>query len=159
MCATTSGSMRERPARSTAAFALSLSLGIASQHVHAGGIDHKLTFDESGIWSRNTQQAVEYSSQAIVLGMALWAGADTRPGRTAWQSVDATLIGAVSSEALKRITTRVRPSDTDNPDLWFQGGKNHSFPSGEVTAMAALVTPFVLEYRRDYPAVYALEVL
>ena len=35
----------------------------------------------------------------------------------------------------------------------------YSFPSGEVTAVASAVTPFVLEYGPDHPAAYALELL
>jgi undecaprenyl-diphosphatase len=33
------------------------------------------------------------------------------------------------------------------------------FPSGEVTTLASAVTPLVLEYGHDHPAVYALELL
>src|SRR5262249_5788701 len=47
-------------------------------------------------------------------------------------------------------------STQDNPCLWFQGGSNHSFPSGEAAVAAGLVTPYVLEYGRDYPLTYAL---
>ena len=45
------------------------------------------------------------------------------------------------------------------PNKWFQGGGHYSFPSGEVTAVTAIVTPFVFEYGRDHPEVYALELL
>ena len=41
----------------------------------------------------------------------------------------------------------------------FNGGHNYSFPSGEASVAAALVTPYVLEYGRDYPATYALLLL
>jgi hypothetical protein len=34
----------------------------------ASGIDHKVTFDESGIWNRNIQKGLEYGSIAVVLG-------------------------------------------------------------------------------------------
>ena len=37
------------------------------------------------------------------------------------------------------------------------GGR--SFPSGEVAEISGIVTPYVLEYGNDHPAVYALEVL
>ena len=57
---------------------------------------------------------------------------------------------------MKHIFTRVRPADTDNPGLWFQGESNHSFPSSEAAAAASIVTPYILEYGKDYPAVYAL---
>ena len=68
-------------------------------------------------------------------------------------------IGAVSAEALKHIFTRARPSQGNDPDAWFKGSSHYSFPSGEVTTVSAIITPFVLEYRHDYPAVYALELL
>jgi membrane-associated phospholipid phosphatase len=36
---------------------------------------------------------------------------------------------------------------------------HYSFPSGEVTGVTAITTPFVFEYAHDYPAVYALLLL
>jgi undecaprenyl-diphosphatase len=54
---------------------------------------------------------------------------------------------------------RPRPSQSDDPDLWRQGKGNASFPSGEVATMAAFVTPVILEYRDEYPAVWGLSVL
>jgi undecaprenyl-diphosphatase len=50
-------------------------------------------------------------------------------------------------------------SRSTNPDQWFKGHGHHSFPSGEVALASAAVTPFVLEYGKDHPAVYALEAL
>ena len=47
----------------------------------------------------------------------------------------------------------------DDPNDFFQGGGAQSFPSGEVAEMASVVTPFILEYRHDHPAVYALALL
>lgn len=125
----------------------------------AGGIDYKVPLDESGIWQRSTQKAVLAASVTLTVAGALWEGGETQLGRTFWQSVDGGAFGSLSSEALKRITTRVRPRDTDDPGLWFQGGSNHSFPSGEVTMLSALVIPFVLEYGKTHPAFYALELL
>ena len=52
---------------------------------------------------------------------------------------------------------RARPSMQDNP--WFQGGHNHSFPSGEASVAAGLVTSYILEYVGDYPATYFLALL
>jgi membrane-associated phospholipid phosphatase len=42
---------------------------------------------------------------------------------------------------------------------WFHSGSDHSFPSGEVATLSAIVTPFVLEYGHEHPTVYALELL
>ena len=121
------------------------------------GIDHRLTYDDSGIWSRGNQNALIAVLLVGEAGGALWEGGEDRFGHTLWQSVDSTLIGGVSSEVLKRVFSRERPSKTSNPNEWFKGGGNQSFPSGEVTTAAAVVTPLVLEYARDHPAVWALE--
>ena len=60
---------------------------------------------------------------------------------------------------MKAAFTRSRPTQTNDPNQFFQGSGHYSFPSGEVAAMSALVTPFVLEYRQETPWIYALEAL
>jgi undecaprenyl-diphosphatase len=125
----------------------------------AGGVDHLVEFDDSGIWKRTNQTALINLLIAGEVAGALWEGGETRLGKTFWQSIDSSAIGALSSEALKRIFTRSRPDQSPDPNLWFQGHGHYSFPSGEVTAVAAIVSPFVFEYAHDHPAVYALEVL
>jgi undecaprenyl-diphosphatase len=125
----------------------------------ASGIDHLVEFDDSGIWKRSNQTAlVNLLIGGEIVG-ALWEGGDTRLGKTFWQSIDSSAIGALSSEALKHIFTRSRPDQSPDPNLWFQGHGHYSFPSGEVTAVTAIVSPFVFEYAHDHPAVYALELL
>jgi undecaprenyl-diphosphatase len=123
------------------------------------GIDHRLNLDNSGIWNRNIQLGLEYSLIGIELVGGFWEGGETRLGKTLWQSIDSSAIGAVTSEAMKHIFTRARPSQTNNPNSFFQGGSHYSFPSGEVTLVSSVITPFVLEYREDHPAIYALELL
>jgi undecaprenyl-diphosphatase len=123
------------------------------------GIDHRLSFDDHGIWARKNQDLLIAGLLVGEVGGAVWEGGETRLGRTLWQSIDATVIGGVSSEVLKRVFSRKRPRTTSDPNQWFQGGGNQSFPSGEVTTTSAVVTPLVLEYGRDHPAVYALELL
>ena len=87
-------------------------------------------------------------------------GGETRLGRTFWQSIDASASAGIVSEVAKRAFSRVRPIDSNgNPDLWFKGNGNESFPSGEVTLVSSIVTPFVLEYGGDHPWVYGLEAL
>ena len=142
---------------------LCIALLACSSQTFAGGgflgIDHRWNNDERGIYSRDVQNVVVYSSvSAAVLG-AVWLGGETRLGKTYWQSVDSTAIGVASAEALKNIFTRARPSQGNDPNAWFQGGSHYSFPSGEVTTVAAVITPFVFEYHEDYPAIYALELL
>ena len=136
-----------------------LACGVASAGGGPLGIDHKVPLDESGIWSRNTQNAALGLTVTAVVVAAFWEGGETRLGKTSWQSVDSLLITAVATTAGKAIFTRSRPSQTDDPDKWFQGKGHYSFPSGEVGAMSAAVTPYILEYQHDHPWIWALELL
>src|SRR5437899_2400618 len=119
------------------------------------GIDHRLNYDDSGIWKRSNQTGLVNILIGGEIAGAVWEGGETRLGKAFWQAIDSSAIGAVSSEALKHIFTRARPDQSSDPNLWFQGHGHYSFPSGEVTTVSAIVTPFVLEYGHDYPGVYA----
>jgi undecaprenyl-diphosphatase len=148
-------------ARATLLFTLLL---MAAPECFAGGgpfgIDHEWSYDNSGIWARRNQLALEYGIVAFEVGGALWEGGDTRFGRTLWQSIDASAASSAVALALKYATSRVRPIDSGgDPNLWFKGHGNQSFPSGEVTLVSSVVTPLVLEYRHDDPWVYGLELL
>jgi membrane-associated phospholipid phosphatase len=126
---------------------------VAGQAVAGGGplgIDHVVAYQNSGIWKRSNQTALLDLLIGGEIAGALWEGGETRLGKTFWQSIDASVIGAVSSEAMKHIFTRSRPDQSSDPNLWFQGSSHYSFPSGEVTAVTAIVTPFVLEYAHDF---------
>ena len=123
------------------------------------GIDHRVSLDESGIWSRSVQNGLVYTLVAGSAGLALWEGGETRLGKTSWQSVDALLVNTVAVTALKAAFSRVRPIDSSNPNLWFQGHGNASFPSGEVSTTTAILTPLMLEYGPDHPLVYGLALL
>jgi PAP2 superfamily len=154
----------QRTARSTTHCWLLTGLLLASHGCWAGagplGIDRVLPYDDSGIWNRRYQTTLEYGLVATELVGAVWEGGKTRLGRTWWQSIDASLAGGVATQVLKVAFSRARPIDSNgNPDLWFQGHGNESFPSGEVTLTSAVVTPLVLEYGPDQPLVCALEVL
>ena len=131
----------------------------AASAAHAGGIDHRLNFDDSGIWKRRNQIILQDVTPLVVLAGALWEGDDSRFGHTSWQAIDSMLIGTVTAAGMKVAFSRSRPTQTDSPNRWFQGKGNHSFPSGEVMEITTAVTPFILEYGDDYPAVYALELL
>jgi membrane-associated phospholipid phosphatase len=122
-------------------------------------IDHRVSQDESGMWDPNVYRGVMIGASAVVLGGALWEGAESRLGKTLWQDVDGQVIGAASSEILKHVFTRARPAQVDDPCQWFQGGGHYSFPSGEAAWSASIVTPLILEYGSDHPAVYALLLL
>ena len=107
----------------------------------AGGIDHKVEFDDSGIWSRSNQLFLRNSTIVLTVGAALWEGSDSRLGHTYWESIDAVAIGAVTAQAMKVTFSRARPSQTDDPNLWFQGHGHNSFPSGEVMTVTTAITP------------------
>src|SRR5512143_298712 len=76
-------------------------------------LDHRVTYDNSGIWHRDVQQAVEGLTFLTTVGGALWYGGEDRLGKTYWQSIDSTVLGAVASTAGKYAFTRARPSQTD----------------------------------------------
>ena len=127
------------------------------------GIDRLVPYDDSGIWKRSNQEIVEYGLIAAAVGGALWEGGESRLGRTFWTSIDSSVAAGLVAQLMKVTFSRVRPRDSGpppgDPNLWFQGHGNQSFPSGEVTAVSSIVTPFMLEYGREYPAVYALALL
>lgn len=96
-----------------------------------------------------------------VIATAAITGNESKFGKTVWKSMDALIISAIATDALKRTFNRVRPADRHlygGKDTWFKDG-NHSFPSGHVSSVAAIVTPFVLEYQDENPWVHALWLL
>ena len=134
---------------------------VSNAHAAGGplGIDHELSFDEYGIWSKHYQKGLELGVIAIETGGAIWLGNDSRLGHTLWQSVDTTVVAGVAAQVLKRTFSRGRPDDGRGPDSWFQGSCCISFPSGEVTLQASFVTPIILNYREDHPWIWVLETL
>lgn len=150
-----------RRARSSSAI-LALMLAFRTGAAVAGGpfgIDHLVAYDNSGIWKRNYQTTLAFGTVAVVAGGALWLGDDDALGDTLWRSVDAMAFTAVSTEAMKFTFSRERPSQTTNPNRFFTGHGNASFPSGEVAEISAAVTPLMIRYGADHPAVYALALL
>ncbi|MBV8975009.1 MAG: phosphatase PAP2 family protein [Sinobacteraceae bacterium] len=144
-------------------FAVVLLALLAAAPPARAGIDHMVPYDSSGIWKRSNQEIVEYGLIAASVGGALWEGGESRLGRTFWTSVDSSVAAGLVSQLMKVAFSRVRPRDSGpppgNPNLWFKGNGNESFPSGEVTAVSSIVTPFMLEYGHDHPGVYALALL
>ncbi len=135
----------------------------ATAPVSAGGgplgIDHAWALDQSGVWSPKVQDVLEYGAIVTALGGGIYFGRDNPLGQTFWQSMDATAISAASAGILKLAFSRARPNQGDGPDRWFQGGCCNSFPSGEVTLTSSVITPFVVDYAREHPWVWALEAL
>jgi undecaprenyl-diphosphatase len=144
------------PAALVAACALSCNVFAAEGPL---GIDHRIGLDQRGIWSRSDQLAVQNISAVTVLGGALWEGNDSRLGRTFWKASESMVIADVSAAGLKRVFRRARPVQGNDPNDWFGPSSHQSFPSGEVTHISAVVTPFIAEYGRDYPAVWGLAAL
>jgi hypothetical protein len=141
-----------------------LALGAsASSIAEAGGgplgIDHEWSLDQSGIWARKYQVGLEVGVIAVEMGGALWLGNDDRLGHALWQSIDSTVVTALAADALKLTFSRARPDQGNNPDQWFKGRCCESFPSGEVSLQAAFVTPLIINYRKDKPWIWALELL
>jgi hypothetical protein len=135
-------------------------LAAPAAHADGGpfGIDYRPAYDNAGIWKRNYQEVVEFGAPVVVAFGALWEGGDDRLGTTFWQSIDSTVAAVLVADGLKHAFSRERPYEADNPNEWFTG-RGRSFPSAEVTEVSSIVTPFVLEYGKQYPAVYALELL
>src|SRR5438270_12111046 len=75
------------------------------------GIDHRLAYDNSGVWKRSNQTFLAYGTLAVVIGGALWEGGETRLGRTYWKTLDSVAIGAVSTTLLKEVFTRPRSEE------------------------------------------------
>lgn len=145
------------------AVALALSLSTMPLAARAGGgpfgIDHRLAYDNSGIWKRSYQKDLAAGAALTVIGGALFADNDSRMGRTFDQSLDAMVLTAGTTTVMKYAFSRERPSESSDPNNFFQGHGHQSFPSGEVAEISAVVTPFIAEYGHDHPAVYALALL
>jgi membrane-associated phospholipid phosphatase len=145
------------------AVALAVALTAMPFAAYAGGgpfgIDHVVTYDDSGIWNRRYQKALAGGAALTVIGGALFANDDTRMGRTFDQALDSMLLTAGTTTVMKYVFTRERPSETSDPNQFFQGPSHQSFPSGEVAEISSIVTPFIAEYRQDHPSVYLLALL
>jgi membrane-associated phospholipid phosphatase len=126
------------------------------------GIDQEWSYRDSGIWKREYQEALQYGLIAVEVCGGLWYGAGTLLGRTFWQAIDASAASGILSRIMKNELSRVRPVDSGpggDPNLWFKGSRNESFPSAEVSEVSSIITPFILRYGRVNPAVYVLALL
>ena len=123
------------------------------------GIDHRLPFDNSGIWSRDTQTAVEMGSAGLLVLGALYEGGDSKLGKTYWQAIDSMVSADVTAAVAKSVFKRQRPIDGNNPNAFFNNPNDKSFPSGEVTHITAIVTPFIMNYKDENPSIWGLVAL
>jgi undecaprenyl-diphosphatase len=142
-------------------FSLATLAGGSTAYASGGpfGIDHRLHYDNSGIWNRNNQKALMYGSILTVGVGALALGDDSKLGDTFWRSVDSMVFTGIAATGMKYGFRRERPSQTSDPNRFFKSSSAQSFPSGEVAAISAAVTPFIANYGEDHPAVYALALL
>lgn len=138
---------------------MALSAGTASADGGFLKLDHRLNLDNRGLWSNSTQKTIQYGAALAVVGGALWEGRDTRLGRTMFKAADAMVLADATALVAKRVFRRQRPIDGNDPGVWGRSSSDRSFPSGEVTHITAIVTPFIAEYHKDYPAVWALAAL
>jgi hypothetical protein len=123
------------------------------------GIDHEIGFDQSGIWARKYQTALETGTIVTEIAGALWLGNDDELGHVFWQTIDSSVITGVAATVLKTTIGRARPDQGNNPNRWFRGSCCQSFPSGEVSLQASFVTPFIVRYAGEHPWIWALELL
>lgn len=138
-------------------FCLSISISAWAEGDKDGPFefDHRLHYDNSGIWARKYQLAVEYGLVAGAVGFALYEGSESRAGSVAWKTLDSMLITAGVVQVAKPVFSRARPSQSDDSGKFFQGKGHRSFPSGEVAHVAAAVTPMLMEYGQEKPWLYA----
>lgn len=123
------------------------------------GIDHRVHYDDSGIWKRSYQKDLVAGAALTLLGGALFTDSDTRLGRTFDQAMDSMVFTAGTTAIMKYAFSRERPIQDANPNDFFKGHGYQSFPSGEVAEVSAVVTPFIAEYGHDHPAIWALAAL
>ncbi len=118
-------------------------------------LDTKVTKDDTGFWGAH-YNVPKYSVYTII-AVTMYEGTESRLGMTSWKALESAVFVRILTEATKNITGRKRPRDAQTPSEWGEGGD--SFFSGHVSGMTALVTPYILEYQEDYPAVHALWLL
>ena len=100
------------------AMALVLALGITvvpMQTARAGGgllgVDHRLHYDNSGIWKRGNQTALIYGTIASVGVGALAFGDHSKLGDTFWRSVDALVLTSVATTDEVHVPARTPLTD------------------------------------------------
>lgn len=114
--------------------------------------DKKVKKEDGGFWGAH-YNIPKYMGVAV-LGASLYEGTSSRFGKTSWQALDAALVSQVFTEGMKKATGRKRPRNAEGPSDWNEGGE--SFPSGHVSGVTAMVTPYILEYGDEQPWVHAL---
>jgi membrane-associated phospholipid phosphatase len=136
-----------------------LLLVMLTPHYAYAGFDHELPLDQNGIWARKYQTVLENTVIGVEVAGSLWFGNDNELGHTFWQTIDSSAVSGIGAAVLKYAFSRARPDQGNDPNQWFKGRGHQSFPSGEVTLQASFATPFIANYGRQDPWVWALEIL
>src|ERR1700736_5885781 len=104
--------------------AFCLGLLLVAGHANAGGgpfgIDHELALDQGGIWARKYQNGLQDGVIVLEVAGSLWFGNDDELGHTFWQTLDASVISGAGAQVLKYGFGRARPTQGDDPNLWFK---------------------------------------
>ena len=98
---------------------------------------------------------------SLALYSLLWGvdnNSESRFQRASSKAIETLVINQIATEAIKLTAGRKRPRNTSFPSDWGYFG-NKSFPSGHVSSTTAIITPYILEYKDDYPAIYLLGLL
>lgn len=82
-------------------------------------IDHRIPYDNGGIWQRSDQTALMYGTIAVV-GGSLLLGDQNELGDTFWRSLDSVVISSAIAQRGKWIFHLERPSQTSDPNKFFQ---------------------------------------
>jgi len=111
---------------------LLLLLSLPSLHCEAQNcgwsrVDHEVSYDASGMWNPNVYRGLVNGLTIVQIGGAVWEGSETRFGKTMWQGLDAQIVAGASAQVGKYIFTRARPTEGNNPCLWFQGARTTAF--------------------------------
>jgi len=132
---------------------LLISFAIFFNLSHANSFNELLGIKDGG-WGEHYNVPRVAVPGLLLTGLIM--GNDSRLGNTVWKSIDSMLLGGIATEALKKTFGRVRPeSSHEYENQWFQDG-NNSFPSGHVSSMSSIVSPFIYEYAEEEPLVHLL---
>jgi hypothetical protein len=131
-----------------------------SFNLYAFTLDTKYPKDDNILWSSHyyVPHTLGYSLILYSLLEGFDLSDNNRFHKTSSYAMSSLLLSSAVTEVIKQSTGRKRPRYTDSPDDWFYFG-NKSFPSGHVASVTSMVVPYILEYHKDYPAVYLLALL
>ena len=115
-------------------------------------IDTKLSKNETGLIGLHYYLPEIFAVSNLAI--ATYYGSTSRFGKTSFRSITSLLGSILITDVLKKTTGRLRPRESDNPNVWFSDKKgNTSFTSGHVSGVTAIISSYILEYKQDYPSI------